>query len=349
MFCESEESAARVLRSQHPDVEIWPDIRDLRPPRAEVVAGGWPCQDLSIAGQQAGLTGARSGLLSELLRVAVEAKARVLVAENVTNLLRMRNGEEFRASLEAIVSHGFDRVGWRILNAREFGLPQNRYRLIIIASRDKGVVNSLFRPVATERRIDPEARSKAAAGFYWTAGTHSLNYTFGYVPTIKIGSSIGIASPPAVHYKDVVRLLSPDEALSLQGFDLCASDFETPNQAYKAAGNAVARDIGRWVLDGLYAADGFVPERLPMQVPMFSQSSYGNGYPASGIFEKSLVTPIETRKEARASNLIDFLNIKSNARLSERAAKGLLSRLSRSNQPCPESLKSALKKIAESK
>lgn len=83
LFCELDPNAAAVLKARNPAVPIWSDICSLHPPLTEVVAGGWPCQDLSIAGRQEGLKGLRSGLLCELLRVAVEAQAHTVVAKNV--------------------------------------------------------------------------------------------------------------------------------------------------------------------------------------------------------------------------------------------------------------------------
>lgn len=342
LFCEREQSVANVLRKIHPNVEIWPDICDLHPPLADVVAGGWPCQDLSIAGKQEGLGGARSGLLRELLRVAQEAKAETIVAENVTNLLKMRAGAEFLISLEAFANAGFPYIGWRVLNAREFGLPQNRYRLVLVASRNRHAVNGLFRDVKPSRLITKSSGLDAPAGFYWTAGTHSINYTLGYVPTIKIGSSLGIASPPAVHYNDVVRLLSPTEALKLQGFDLTLEDFASASAAYKAAGNAVARDIGRWVLDGLSDVYYPEPESLPMQSTLFPQALPERAQPNAGVFFQGAVTPISVSSSPRTYNLADFLDLSSKERLSIRAARGLLNRMLKSNQTCPERLLAAL-------
>ena len=203
VLCESDPDAVAVLEKIYSGVDVRPDVRTFEPPRVDVVAGGWPCQDLSIAGQQRGLSGLRSGLLLDMLRVAVRGGAHTVVAENVTNLLRMRKGFEFIASLEAFRDAGYPHIGWRTLNAREFGLPQNRARLLIIASKSADIVWTLFRelpPLPT-----PVRRGDSAAGFYWTAGIHSINYSRGYVPTIKVGSSVGIASPPAVHYGEVVR------------------------------------------------------------------------------------------------------------------------------------------------
>lgn len=343
MFCEREPSVADVLRSRYADVEVWPDICTLHPPSVDLVAGGWPCQDLSIAGKQEGLAGLRSGLLRELLRVAVEAGAGVVVAENVTNLLRMRNGAEFAASLEEFKKHGFPCVGWRILNAREFGLPQNRSRLLIVAARETAVVNTLFREVVPSRPVVDAADSDIAAGFYWTAGTHSLNYTRGYVPTIKIGSSLGISSPPAVHYRDVVRALSADEALRLQGFDLDTTAFSSRAAAYKAAGNAVARDIGRWVLDGVVGLSGHaIPSVRPVQETLFPDIACEMRYPPAGIFSAGQVLAVNVARGPRASNLSDFLNLDSTERLSTRAAIGLLRRLNKSQMHCPASLRDAL-------
>ena len=63
LMCELDPEAAAVLRHQYPEVPVYSDVRSLDPVAVDVVAGGWPCQDLSIAGKQAGLEGARSGLL----------------------------------------------------------------------------------------------------------------------------------------------------------------------------------------------------------------------------------------------------------------------------------------------
>jgi DNA (cytosine-5)-methyltransferase 1 len=343
LFCEQEATAAHVLRTKHPDVEIWPDICTLHPPQVDMVAGGWPCQDLSIAGKQEGLAGLRSQLLRELLRVAVEARAHIVVAENVTNLLKMRDGIEFAATLAEFNKNGFHHVAWRILNAREFGLPQNRSRLIIIASKELNSVYSLFRDVASTRPIIDRAGTDVAAGFYWTAGTHSINYTRGYVPTIKIGSSLGIASPPAIHYGDIVRTLSPDESLRLQGFDLVVADFPNRTAAYKAAGNAVARDIGRWVLDGVSLENKFEHIKLRMtQGLLFPQDLVKERFPTAGLYSKGIVTPVDVTPGLRASNLSDFLDLECSERLSARAATGLLKRLNKSQIACPNNLRVAL-------
>lgn len=348
LFCEADESASLVLRSLHPEIDVYPDIRTLRPPKADVVAGGWPCQDLSIAGLQAGLTGLRSSLLLDMLRVAREAQAHTIVAENVTNLLRMRGGKEFAASIAAMHESGYLYVAWRILNTREFGLPQNRSRLLIIASRDSAVSRTLFRalPPLEKHATNPKARDKAA-GFYWTAGTHSINYSKGYVPTIKIGSSLGIASPPAVHYGNVVRTLSPSESLGLQGFNLDSGIFPSASSAYKAAGNAVARPIGRWVMDGLQDTNAVVTlDWAPTQSELFSEDLGLTSYPRSGLSVNGVVTAVEVREQASATNLFEFLDVRSAERLSPRASRGLLERLDRSGQSCPPDLRILLEQLA---
>lgn len=343
MFCELDSDAASVLKIQHPNVRIWPDICTFHPSKVDVVAGGWPCQDLSIAGGQEGLKGLRSGLLRELLRVAVESASHTVVAENVANLLRMRNGVEFAALLEEFSNTGYNYVAWRLLNARQFGLPQYRSRLIIIASQDPAIADTLFRDIEPSRPLIDRGNADVAAGFYWTAGTHSINYTRGYVPTIKIGSTLGIASPPGVHYDGVVRTLSANEALALQGFSLTEADFPTRTAAFKAAGNAVTRDIGRWVLDGLALADELTtPKIFPTRASLFNDESIIGSYPTAGIYKRGSISPIAVGRGPMARNLSDFLDTDSSERLSQRAAAGLVKRLAKSGQPCPAPLKAAL-------
>lgn len=348
LLCESDEDAAKVLNTLYPSTEVWPDIRTLHPPEVDVVAGGWPCQDLSIAGQQAGLVGLHSGLLLEMLRVTVQAKAHTVVAENVPNLLRLRKGQEFRASLEEVREAGFHFVAWRMLNAREFGLPQNRSRILLVASKHEEIALTLFRelPDLPKDAIDPSLKEKAA-GFYWTAGTHSINYSRGYVPTIKVGSSVEIPSPPAVHYGDVVRRISPVEALALQGFQLEIDLFKSPMGAYKAAGNAVAKPIGKWVMDGLAQAGSVEPpEWLPVQGELWSDAIPRNGYPDTGICRDGEIQASVVRRKERATNLYSFLDHSNTERLSSRASSGLLKRLDRSGHACPPDLRHLLEELA---
>jgi len=348
LFCEADEGAASVLRRLHPSVDVLPDVQTLKPPKVDVVAGGWPCQDISIAGLQAGLAGLRSSLLLDMLRVAQDADAHTIVAENVTNLLRMRSGREFSASLAAMSEYGFRNIAWRVINAREFGLPQNRSRLLIIASRDPKIPLTLFRalPSLDANTTSPKSRDKAA-GFYWTAGTHSINYSRGYVPTIKIGSSLNIASPPAVHYDHVVRPLSPTESLRLQGFDIDIEVFASATAAYKAAGNAVAQPIGRWVMDGVMdrGSEGIL-KLSPTQGELFSDQSGVTKYPASGISVDGVITAVDVVHLATATNLIEYLDVSSRGRLSPRASRGLLERLARSGQACPPDLRILLEDLA---
>ena len=348
LYCEFDPECQAVLGKLSPGVPIWPDVRTLRPPAVDVVAGGWPCQDISIAGKQMGLRGLRSSLLTDMLRVAIEAGAHTVVAENVSNLLRMRSGREFAATLEAFDKSGYGFVGWRLLNARDFGLPQHRTRLLIIASKQRSVVKSLFRqtpPLSYE--VTDTGKRSAAAGFYWTAGIHSINYSRGYVPTIKIGSTLGIPSPPAVHYGTRVRVITPAEALALQGFDIGTEVFSKPSTAYKVSGNAVARPIGLWVFNGLKTdvPDGDI-EWAATQPALWDDPLLPEKFPTAGIYDHGQINPIAVHSTPKANNLIDFIDLDEESRLSPKASRGLLGRLARSGQACPPELLSALEDLA---
>lgn len=345
--CEIDAECQAYLRRRFPNSVIHDDIRSFRPPKAHIVAGGWPCQDISIAGTQAGLLGARSSLLHELVRVARESSAEVLLAENVANLTRLAGGAEFSRALQIIHDAGFPFISWRVVNARDFGLPQHRTRLLLIASKRNADTLTLFRPTPPlPSAVTDEDKRRQAAGFYWTAGTHSINYSPGYCPTVKIGTSVNIPSPPAVHFSEIVRLLSPMEALRLQGFD---GEFPNLSNAaiYRMAGNAVPRPMGEWLFEGV--DQGLMPSKMPEvlnhQLSLFDGEMLE--YRSAGTSKRGEVVMVSIPKPSRrAINLIDFLDTKNRSRLSARAATGLLARLDRSAQRCPTPLREILESCA---
>ena len=117
--------------------DVWEALNTL-PEHADVVIGGFPCQDLSVAGKRAGLGGARSGLFWEVVRIAKETQAKYLILENVPGLLSSQNGRDFAVVLTALQDIGFVRIAWRILDAQFFGVPQRRRRVFIVATLGDG-------------------------------------------------------------------------------------------------------------------------------------------------------------------------------------------------------------------
>jgi DNA (cytosine-5)-methyltransferase 1 len=130
-FCESDDFCRDVLAKHWPGVPIYDDIRTLDTgclPRPDILAGGFPCQDLSIAGKRAGLSGQRSGLWREYLRVIRDLRPRYVVVENVTGLLVRGMG----TVLGDLASCGYD-AEWDCLPASAFGAPHQRERIFLIA------------------------------------------------------------------------------------------------------------------------------------------------------------------------------------------------------------------------
>ena len=343
-ICEIDANCRKILKNKFPDAQQFHDIKTMPAEAVSVVTGGWPCQDLSIAGKQRGLSGENSGLFYAFTALAVASGADTVIAENVPNLLRMEGGLVFSAVLEEFHDRGFQYCAWRSLNARQFGLPHSRNRVFMVASKSREACLTLFRSLPQDH---VEQKLSDVAGFYWTAGTHSICYSKGYVPAIKIGSTISIPSPPAIHYHDTVRQLTATEALKLQGFNIEEFQQLSPSVIFKMAGNAVARPVGRFVVDGVL--NNIVDESFTFsasQPDLFNQIMPSSSMPKNGFFENGCIRQVEFPAGGLiASNLDDFIDFEEPGRLSKRAALGLLSRLKRSEGACPEDLHNQLNKI----
>jgi DNA (cytosine-5)-methyltransferase 1 len=148
--CEADRDARRVLRRHWPGVECHEDVRTLDPSRlapVDLVAGGFPCQDLSVAGRRAGLAGKRSGLFREFLRVVAALRPRWVLLENVHGLLSSNRGRDMGAVLGGLGEFGFW-WAYRVLDARHFGVAQRRRRVFIVgcARSRSGPAQVLFEP-----------------------------------------------------------------------------------------------------------------------------------------------------------------------------------------------------------
>lgn len=150
-YCEIDKYASKSYSVIH-DVPEGKNLHDVTKvtatdvtERVDLITYGFPCQDISVAGKQKGFTDengerTRSGLFFEALRIIEDYKPKFAIAENVKALTGKKFKEEFRTVLESLENAGYVNY-WQVLNAKDYGIPQNRDRVFIISIRkdiDKG-------------------------------------------------------------------------------------------------------------------------------------------------------------------------------------------------------------------
>jgi len=140
LMCEYDKHAQIILRRHYPDAALHPDVTELTAddcraagavPGRTVVAAGWPCQGNSVAGARGGMDDPRSGLWSHVVRLLGGLRPAWFIGENVPGLLSVNGGRDF-----SVVIHDLARLGygfaWRVLDARHFGVPQRRRRVVLV-------------------------------------------------------------------------------------------------------------------------------------------------------------------------------------------------------------------------
>lgn len=158
-----------VLARHWPDVPRFPDVRAFgkkQVPHADVVVGGFPCQDVSLAGKRAGFeAGERSPLWFEMVRVIRELRPVFVVWENVPGLLSADEGRAFGWVLRELADLGFD-GGWRTVDAQFFGVPQQRRRVFGVFARGRAgaEIAGQVLALAPGLRRHPEAGGEAGPG-----------------------------------------------------------------------------------------------------------------------------------------------------------------------------------------
>lgn len=129
------------------------------PSDIDLISYGFPCQDISLAGKQQGMfnddgSKTRSGLFFEALRIIEDTKPKIAIAENVKNLVSKKFNAQFQVVLQSLEEAGYNNY-WKVLNAKDYGIPQNRERVFIVSIR-KDIDNGTFqfpKPFKLELRL----------------------------------------------------------------------------------------------------------------------------------------------------------------------------------------------------
>lgn len=328
LLCEIWEPARAVLHAKMPDVPCTRDVRDLSlPENIELLVGGFPCQDLSQAGMTAGIGGKRSSLVSEVFRMIDERPVPWVVLENVSFMLQLDKGSGMRTLIEAFEERGY-RWAYRVVNTLSF-LPQRRERVIFAATTSDIDPASVILTDEAEPCLVPTDLNARAHGFYWTEGLRGLGWAPDAVPTLKNGSTVGIASPPAILLPSGA-VVTPDirDAERLQGFPedwtKVAEEVGRSSLRWSLVGNAVSVPVAEWLGQHLAAPGTYEPER-DMALPASGR------WPKAARFDGRRRHAVSINaypdwKERPA--LTDFL-LHGGKPLSARATRGFLSRTER--------------------
>jgi len=156
---EIDKYASMVLQTHWPAVDNLGDVRNVKKSEigaVDLICGGFPCQDLSVAGKRAGLAGERSGMWHEFHRIIAEFRPRWVVIENVPGLLSSNKGRDMGIIIGALAKLRYG-YAYRVLDAQFFGVAQRRRRVFIVAnSTDYHYpAKILFEPESCERDIAP--------------------------------------------------------------------------------------------------------------------------------------------------------------------------------------------------
>ena len=186
-FVEIDPFCQKVLAKNFPGVPIQSDIKEYKHDgtNVDLITGGFPCQDVSCAGNQKGIYSERSGLWTELCKTINEVKPKFAIIENVTNLITGGNGMWFKCVICDLAKIGYD-AEWHCLQAAQFGAPHQRSRIFITAYPKCESVNismELSRIFTQSQWYKKEwcesweqfvlVTDKVAPSKWWTKGKHS--------------------------------------------------------------------------------------------------------------------------------------------------------------------------------
>jgi DNA (cytosine-5)-methyltransferase 1 len=327
LICEIEPGASEVLKRRF-GITVEPDIRNLRAfPKVDVIAAGFPCQDLSQAGRTAGIVGTQSRLIGEVFkRLRSRANGpRWLLLENVPFMLQLQRGRAMRYLVDELEALGFT-WAYRVVDTRAFGIPQRRKRVLLLASRSEDPRIPLFGSDAGERVATFSGNE--LCGFYWTEGLRGLGWAVDAIPTLKGGSAVGIPSPPAIWdpLDGSISTPSISDAERLQGF---VEGWTEPavlvpgvrrTHRWKLVGNAVTVPVAQWIGEQLLTSCGDAPRGVAL--------ARGVGWPRAAWGHKGRVYRVDVSTfpvRRRTRSLRDFLRFPRTP-LSYRAASGFLRR-----------------------
>lgn len=236
--------------------------------KVDLVVGGFPCQDVSVAGKRAGLAGKRTGLFFDALSFATHVKAKTIILENVPGLLSSNQGRDFGVVLSSLADAGYSNIEWRVLNSQFFGVPQRRRRVFIVAS----LGNERFREVLIERESsrgnsqtvgkkretttrDSKERSeeyhRKINTFVKAKRAQSVdddeNWIEGKVTPTLNAFDVGDTRTTTAIIEKAVRRLTPTECERLQGFPDNWTVEQADSNRYKQMGNAVTVNVVEWI------------------------------------------------------------------------------------------------------
>ena len=200
-FCEVDKKCQQVLKKHWPGVPIFDDVSTLKGEDIEetvdVICGGFPCQDISLAGKGAGLEGERSGLWTEFHRLIKEIKPKYAIIENVS-ALRSRGLDQVLREISEI---GYD-AEWHCITAASIGAPHRRDRVWIVAyprdsKRRDSITGSLGRD--GERKLEERIRTSETTE---TTGSRQTSESMAYANSKRLERQREISSRISEELKD---------------------------------------------------------------------------------------------------------------------------------------------------
>ena len=264
------------------------DVKPEEIPDFDVALAGFPCTDISVAGERKGLFNddgslTRSGLFFELMRILNVKKPRIIFLENVKNLVGHDNGKTFQTIIDSLQEAGYFHIKYQVLNAMNYGnIPQNRERIYIVAFKNEEDKFKFDFPLpislTTQLKDIIDFDTKLDEKYYYTKGKYAGDiyeklveamddpnaiYQWrrkyvrknksGVVPTLTANQGEGGHNVCLIKTKHGIRKMTPHECFNTQGFP---KDFKLPNnmapsRLYKQAGNSVCVSVINRIAENL--------------------------------------------------------------------------------------------------
>ena len=342
LVCENDERASRVLRHRWPRIRLSPDVATLEdlPEDTDVVTAGFPCQNLSMAGDKAGIDGRKSTIVNTLFELLDRRAVPWVVIENVYFMLHLARGAAIASILDRLEQRGY-RWAYRIVNSRAFGLPQRRRRVFIVASQSSDPRGVLLADDAPDRKW-PEIDTTRPIGFYWTEGRTGNGLTSDAIPPLKAGSALAIPCPPAV-LLPTGRVVTPTiEAVErFQGFPdgwtSVLREKTTKRHRWRLLGNAVSVPVAQWIGSRLSAPGRYDDSH---DRPLDSTKSWPVA--AWNVDGRTMASGVSEYPLYRRRGRISAFATENWPSLSERALKGFTTRAREGNLHYPPGFLDAL-------